>query len=348
MGLDYQLVLWNKHKKTYDKLIVAGMLLYIILFAGLTLAFNPETSIETLIIRAFGSLAIVMLHIILAIGPLSRLDSRFMALLYNRRHLGVSMFIAALIHGGFSMFQFHMLGNTNPVYSIFTSNMDYGSLTNFPFQVLGFLALLILFAMAATSHDFFLKNLSPKTWKRLHMLVYLAYVLIIMHVFLGAFQQETSPFTMGFLIVGFFVIAGLNVVTGFREVKKDKVKTETDTTGWLKVCAVSEIAEDRAKIFTIDKERVAIFKYQGKLSAIHNTCKHQGGPLGEGKIIDGCITCPWHGYQYLPHNGQSPPPFTEKVSTYELKLVNSDIYINPKPLPEGTEVTPVYIHDEEE
>ena len=38
---------------------------------------------------------------------------------------------------------------------IFTSNLDYGSLTNFPFQVLGFLALLILFAMAATSHDFF-------------------------------------------------------------------------------------------------------------------------------------------------------------------------------------------------
>ena len=26
--------------------------------------------------------------------------------------------------------------------------------------------------------------------------------------------------------------------------------------------------------------------------------------------MDGCITCPWHGYQYLPHNGQSPPPFT--------------------------------------
>ena len=53
MGLDYQLVLWNKHKKTYDKIIAFSMLLYVILFAVVTLIFNSETSIETLVIRAF-------------------------------------------------------------------------------------------------------------------------------------------------------------------------------------------------------------------------------------------------------------------------------------------------------
>ena len=342
MGLDYKLVLWNKHKKTYDKIIVSGMLLYIILFAAITLIFNVETTIETLIIRTFGSLAIIMLHIILAIGPLSRLNTRFLPILYNRRHLGVSMFIAAMIHGGFSMFQFHLLGNVNPIYSIFTSNMDYGSLTDFPFQVLGFFALLILFVMASTSHDFFLANLSAKIWKRLHMLVYLAYALIIAHVFLGAFQQETSPFTIGIMILGFIVISSLHIITAFRESKIDNTKAE-EKEGWLKVCGIDEIEEDRAKIFTVENERVAVFKYEGKLSAVHNVCKHQGGPLGEGKIIDGCITCPWHGYQYLPHNGQSPPPFTEKVATYEVKLAGTTVYINPKAFEEGTTVEPTPI-----
>ena len=109
------------------------------------------------------------------------------------------------------------------------------------------------------------------------------------------------------------------------------------------MCNLSEIEEDKAKIFTVNNERVAIFKYEGKLSAIHNVCKHQGGPLGEGKIIDGCITCPWHGYQYLPSNGQSPPPFEEKVATYELKLVGEIVYINPKAFEEGTEVKPCKI-----
>jgi nitrite reductase/ring-hydroxylating ferredoxin subunit len=339
MGLDYQLVLWNKHKKTYDKIIVASMLLYIILFATITLIFNSETSIETLVIRAFGSLAIIMLHVILIIGPLARLNTNVLPILYNRRHLGVSMFIAALIHGGFSMFQFHALGDVNPIYSLFTSNMEYGSLTNFPFQVLGFFALLILFFMASTSHDFFLGNLSAKVWKRLHMMVYFAYALIIAHVFLGAFQQETSLFTIGILVIGFITVASLHLITAFKERKIDRTKT-IEKEGWLMVCNISEIEEDRAKIFTVENERVAIFKYDGKLSAIHNVCKHQGGPLGEGKIIDGCITCPWHGYQYLPSNGQSPAPFTEKVSTYELKLEGETVYINPKAFKEGTEVKP--------
>tara|TARA_B110000967_G_C18895027_1_gene569990 strand:+ start:1815 stop:2843 length:1029 start_codon:yes stop_codon:yes gene_type:complete len=340
MGLDYQFVLWNKYKKTYDKIIVFSMLLYIIIFAIITLVFNAETSIETLVIRAFGSLAIVMLHIILVIGPLARLNTRFLPILYNRRHLGVSMFLAAAVHGLFSIIQFHALGNTNPIYSIFTSNLEYGSLTNFPFQVLGFFALLILFLMAVTSHDFFLGNLSATVWKRLHMLVYLAYFLSIAHVFLGAFQQETSAFTIGFLALGFFFVASLHLVTAFKERKIDTTKV-IETNGWLKVCSISEIEEDRAKIFTVKNERVAIFKYDGKLSAIHNVCKHQGGPLGEGKIIDGCITCPWHGYQYLPSNGQSPPPFTEKVATYELKLNGDIVYINPKSFDEGTEINPL-------
>ena len=340
MALDYKLVIWNNFKKGYDKIILLGMVLYLLSFSTLTLIFNPQTTPETLIIRAFGSLAIVMLHIILVIGPLSRLNKNFLPVLYNRRHLGVSMFLAALIHGGFSLFQFHALGNKNPFYALFTSNMEYSSLTNFPFQVLGFLALLILFVMASTSHDFFLANLSAKVWKRLHMMVYIAYALLIGHVFLGAFQQESSYFTIGLLIIGFFVVAGLHLTAAVKEYRKDTA-AYLEIDGWLQVCEIDEIKEDRAKIFTVNNERVAVFKYNNKLAAVHNVCKHQGGPLGEGKIIDGCITCPWHGYQYLPHNGQSPPPYTEKVATYRVKLVGSTVYVNPISEGEGNEVAPV-------
>ena len=340
MGLDYQTVLWNKHKKLYDKWIAIGMLFYLVVFFVLSFVTNPEVTAETIIIRAFGSLAILMLHLILVIGPLTRLNTRFLPLLYNRRHLGVAMFLAALIHAAFATIQYHALGAVNPIYSIFTSNMDYSSLTNFPFQVLGFLALLLLFVMASTSHDFFLKNLSTKIWKRLHMMVYLVYALILMHVFLGTFQQEASFFTAGFLLVGFVVITTLHLRAAFKEAKIDGfVGNQND--GWLAVCQANEIEESRAKIFTVGDERVAIFKDKGKLSAVHNVCKHQGGPLGEGKIVDGCITCPWHGYQYLAHNGQSPPPFTEKIKTYKLKIMNNTVYINPEAFAEGTEVTPI-------
>ena len=106
---------------------------------------------------------------------------------------------------------------------------------------------------------------------------------------------------------------------------------------------MNEIENTCAKTAFINGENIAIFKYDGKISAIHNVCKHQMGPLGEGRIVDGCITCPWHGYQYLPHNGQSPPPFTEKVKTYDVKILEGYVWVNPVPKEEGTFVEPVII-----
>ena len=57
---------------------------------------TANATIETQLIRALGTCALLLLHVILAIGPLARLDRRFLPLLYNRRHLGVTMFLLAL------------------------------------------------------------------------------------------------------------------------------------------------------------------------------------------------------------------------------------------------------------
>lgn len=96
MSLSYQAVQWNRQKKVYDAILGAGVLLYMVLFAGVGARLHPNATAETLLIRALGTLAFLMLHVILAIGPLCRLDPRFLPLLYNRRHLGVTMFGIAL------------------------------------------------------------------------------------------------------------------------------------------------------------------------------------------------------------------------------------------------------------
>ena len=341
MSNTYSPVLWNRQKKIYDRVMLGLMLLYLLVFVALQLIFFPEITIETLIIRATGTLAFLMLHIILCIGPLCRLNSRFLPLLYNRRHLGVTMFLVALIHGLFNIIQFHALGDVDPLLSVFTSNIHYDSFVNFPFQVLGFFALLILFLMAATSHDFWLKNLGPKVWKSLHMMVYLAYGLILFHVLLGIGQLETSAIRIGLLGLGLIVVAGLHLSAALLEKRRIHSPDQKDSDQFIEVCDIADIGEKCAKMVLVEGENIAIFKYDGKLSAINNICRHQNGPLGEGKIVDGCITCPWHGYQYYPHNGQSPPPFTEKVETYKVKVVGTKVYVHPKPHPEGTELEPV-------
>ena len=193
MSVQYGAISWNRQKKVYDLTLLSLLALYLGIFVGVGAWRNPSATAETLLIRALGTAAFLLLNVVLCIGPLSRLDRRFLPLLYNRRHLGVTTFLLGLAHGGFGLFQFHALGNVNPLVSLFISNPRYGSVADFPFQALGFFALIILFLMAATSHDFWLRNLSAPMWKRLHMLVYVAYALLVAHVTLGALQSETSP-----------------------------------------------------------------------------------------------------------------------------------------------------------
>jgi len=334
MSETYRAIGWNRQKLIYDSVIAGGAPLYLAVFIGFGIVFRPNATAETLLIRGFGTLAFVMLTIVLAIGPLTRLSPKFLPLLYNRRHLGVATFLAGAAHGIFAIVQFHAFGKLNPLVSVLVSNTRYSSLPDFPFQVLGLCALLILFLMAATSHDFWLHNLTAPVWKTLHMLVYAAYGLLVAHVLLGVLQAETNPLLAFALVAGVVLIAGLHTAAAFRESALD-LETEP-AGGFAKVCAVDDIPENRACIGTVAGERVAVFRYDGKVSAVSNVCQHQNGPLGEGEVIDGCITCPWHGFQYDPDTGASPPPFTEKVPTFDVKIEDGTVYVRTTPNLPGT------------
>ena len=169
MSTTYRAVAWNPQKRRYD-MVAAGLLLaFLVVFLGAQALLRPELTIETLLIRALAAAAFTLLNIILCIGPLARLNRRFLPLLYNRRHLGVMMFTLALAHGVFSIVQFHSAGTLNPLVSVLVGNARYTTISQIPFQPFGLAALIILFLMAATSHDFWLHNLTapcgrPSTW----------------------------------------------------------------------------------------------------------------------------------------------------------------------------------------
>ncbi|MHC4816330.1 MAG: Rieske 2Fe-2S domain-containing protein [Planctomycetota bacterium] len=344
MSHAYRAVGWNRQKRLYDLTLLAAVVVYLALFVAASAALAPQVTIETLLIRAFGTAAMLLLHVILSIGPLARLDRRFLPLLYNRRHLGVTMFALALAHGGFSIVQFHALGVVNPLVSVLTSNGSWSELARFPFQPLGLAALVILFLMAATSHDFWLPNLTPPVWKSLHMLVYIAYGLLLLHVGMGVLQAERHPLLAGLLGLGLIWLVTIHLVAGRRERAADReVDDRPEDDGFVEVCRVGDIAEKRAHIASLSGERVAIFRYDGRISAVSNVCQHQNGPLGEGRIINGCITCPWHGFQYDPANGASPPPFTEKVPTFRVRLSGDRVLVHPHPEVPGTQVEPALL-----
>ena len=343
MTVGYKGVGWNRQKRVYDLLLLAGIVVYMASFVAAGLVLRPNGTVETLLIRGLGTAALLLLHITLAIGPLCRISPRFLPLLYNRRHLGVATFLLGLAHGGFALFQFHALGDQNPFVSVLTANPRWDSVSQFPFQPLGLGALVILFLMASTSHDFWLANLTAPVWKSIHLAVYLAYALVVLHVALGVLQAETDPLLAGVLFAGLGVLLGVQLIAALRERNLDRGLEAESKDDFVEICDVSELPEKGARIVTLSGERVAIFRYDGKVSAISNVCQHQNGPLGEGRIVNGCVVCPWHGYEYNPRDGASPAPFTEKVPTFRVEVRAGRVWVDPRPNPPGTAVEPALV-----
>lgn len=343
MSVNYTAIQWNRQKKFYDLALVGGVALYLLAFGVVTESFFPLVTQEILLMRAFGTAAFLLLHLILCLGPLSRLNPAFLPLLYNRRHAGVTCFLLALIHAVLVVATYHAGSDVNPILSIFVSSPLTGSLAGVPFQPFGFFALVVLFLLAATSHDFWLANLTAPVWKALHMAVYFAYALLVLHVTFGVLQGETSRFYVLATALGLATVLALHLAAAQGELPLDADSIDCATDGWVDACAVADIPENRARIVCVSGERVAIFKYGGKISAVSNVCQHQNGPLGEGKIVAGCITCPWHGYQYVPETGASPPPFQEQVPTFNVRVQNGRVLVDPKPNPAGHHAKPALI-----
>jgi sulfoxide reductase heme-binding subunit YedZ len=341
VSVAYRAVGWNRQKRRYDGVLAGGVFACLALLVGGGALVQPAATVETLLIRAFGVTALVLLHVVLSIGPLCRLDRRLLPLLYNRRHLGVTMCLVALAHGVFALVQFHAGGVVNPFVSVLSSG-DWTSAADVPFQLFGAAALAILVLMAATSHDFWLHTLTAPVWKGLHMSVYAAYALIVTHVAFGALQSERHWALAAALGAGACWIVALHLTAAARERRAD---VPPPSAPGVDVCAVQDIPNTRAVTACVSGERVAVFRNGDRLSAVSSVCQHQNGPLGEGKIVNGCIVCPWHGYEYRPETGASPPPFTERIPTFRVRIERGRVLVDPRPNPPGTFVEPALIGD---
>jgi nitrite reductase/ring-hydroxylating ferredoxin subunit len=213
----------------------------------------------------------------------------------------------------------------------------------FPFELLGISALLIFSAMAFTSHDYWLHRFTPRVWKALHMAVYAAYALIVVHVILGKLSSESGmedTLYASMVMAGAIALVALHVGAAVREHRIDKglwpMVQGAAPERWIDAGLADDIPEGRAKIVSPpDGERIAVFRHEGTVCAVANVCSHQNGPLGEGCIIDGLITCPWHGYQFKLHDGCAPEPYTDRIATYRVRLEGRRVFVDPTPQPLG-------------
>lgn len=344
MSTAYRAVQWNLQKAVYDGIVLALIVLAIGVFATVSRTLHPGMGAYALLIRSSGFLSLFLVQLILCIGPLARISPVFIPLLYNRRHLGVYLFFLAALHGSAALIRYHAHGDTFPLVSVFTAYAsEYAgvlvtpaNLVRIPFEPFGALALLLLFLLAATSHDFWLRLLGPTLWKGLHLLAYPAYALILLHVALGFLQTEMHLVYPVLILAGAALVFLLHLAAFYLGQFRQPPAPSAVRDAFSPVCKVSDLEENKGKAVRIGQCRIALFRRLGRVYAVSGVCRHQGGPLGEGMLVEGCITCPWHGRQYKLEDGTALAPAEAHLATYPVEVRDGMVYVKPVPHASGT------------
>ncbi len=150
----------------------------------------------------------------------------------------------------------------------------------------------------------------------------------------GAPVDRTVPIALsiiGFLVVtaGAFVGGDVVYILGnmvsrhaFRGAGTKWIRLDTGTVTDLDQLPEATPTKMRAGINDLMVVRVG-----GSLHALHAVCAHAGGPLNEGRLVDGCIECPWHFSRFRLTDGRAQRgPTVYDQPSYEIRVAEGGGY----------------------
>ena len=101
----------------------------------------------------------------------------------------------------------------------------------------------------------------------------------------------------------------------------------------VKIARTSDFAESDMRSFKVLARPVGIFKEpDGSFRAMEVGCKHENADLTTGRIKDGVVVCPWHGWKYDLRTGECLWGAPTCLRPYALEVRGEDIYISLRPV----------------
>jgi len=98
-------------------------------------------------------------------------------------------------------------------------------------------------------------------------------------------------------------------------------------TGWIRVCARSELLPGEYRSVWDGDVQIAVFNLDGELYAIEDVCTHDGGELTGGVVEGHEIECPRHGARFDIRTGAVLcPPAYEPVAKFPVKIEGDAVY----------------------
>ena len=103
----------------------------------------------------------------------------------------------------------------------------------------------------------------------------------------------------------------------------------------IRACGVTELPPGSATTVRSGELEIAVFNVDGELYALDNACAHTGGPIVDGLVRDGAVTCPLHWWRYDLATGIRRGASHIGQTTYPVAVDGTDVVVEvPEPVPE--------------
>jgi nitrite reductase/ring-hydroxylating ferredoxin subunit len=98
--------------------------------------------------------------------------------------------------------------------------------------------------------------------------------------------------------------------------------------GWHYLARVDDLPEGRPARVMVGEVPVVAVRAGSQVHVLADRCSHMSGPLSEGELADGCLTCPWHGSVFRLADGSvARGPATAPQPAFSSRIVGGAVQV---------------------
>jgi nitrite reductase/ring-hydroxylating ferredoxin subunit/uncharacterized membrane protein len=98
--------------------------------------------------------------------------------------------------------------------------------------------------------------------------------------------------------------------------------------GWTTFGPIDDLPERTLVPRTLGDQPLVAYRDGIEVTVLSDVCPHLSGPLHEGEVRDGCVTCPWHGSSFRLADGEPVVgPATAPVPAFDVRVEGGQVRI---------------------
>lgn len=97
---------------------------------------------------------------------------------------------------------------------------------------------------------------------------------------------------------------------------------------WKQICTLEDIPRLGSRVVKSAAGAIAVFRTDNdEVFALHDKCPHRGGPLSQGLVHGGTVTCPLHGWKTDLASGDAVAPDKGCTRSFAVKLEDGLVWL---------------------